>query len=110
GKTFFLDGEKWPFGSDRGVILPGGEHKLDVQYTENASEIFIENVNGEISDVSLNKSISFSYSSRGRFYMVVNRKPAQVEIDGQSFRPEYIESHGKYTLCLPHGKHKVKLY
>lgn len=109
GKTFLIDGKRWPFVSARGIIIPGGEHKLEVQHTENDSEFFIESVNGEISDVSQDKSISFCYTSKGRFYIVVSRKPSKIEIDGQSFKALSIESHGKYTLCLPNGEHRVKL-
>lgn len=110
GKTFLIDGKRWPFVSARGIIIPGGEHKLEVQDTENDSDLFIESVNGEISDVIQGEHTSFCYSSEGRFYMIINRKPSQIEIDGHKFNPVVIEIGGKYTLCLPYGKHKVKLY
>lgn len=109
GKTFLVDGQIWPFVSAGGVIIPGGGHKLEVQDIENDSVFLIESVNGEISDVIRDEATSFCYSSEGRFYIIVSRKPSQVEIDGQSFKPELIENYGKYTLCLPHGEHRIKL-
>lgn len=107
GKTYYIDGEKWYFVSKQGVIIPGGEHKLMVQAIENSSELFIERITGEISDVSQDKNINFSYSSKGRFYIVVNRKPSQIKIDGNIFNPEYKENNGNYTIVLPEGKHRV---
>ncbi|MGB7604105.1 MAG: hypothetical protein WBL93_01380 [Lutisporaceae bacterium] len=107
GKTYYIDGEKWSFVSKQGVIIPGGEHKLKVQDIENNSELFIERITGEISDVSQDKNINFSYFSEGRFYLVVNRKPSQIKIDENIFNPEYEENNGSYTIVLPEGKHKV---
>ncbi|HYE10649.1 MAG TPA: family 10 glycosylhydrolase, partial [Patescibacteria group bacterium] len=110
GKTYYIDGEKWPFIYEQGVIIPGGEHKFEVQDTENASKLFIESVSGEIADVSQDKKINFSYSREGRFFMVVNKKPLQIIIDGNIFNPELKEYSNNYTIILPEGKHKVSFY
>lgn len=109
GKTYYIDGEKWAFVSAKGVIIPGGEHRLKVENIKNNSKLFIKDINGEISAISQGKSISFSYSSEGRFYMVVNNKPSQIKIDGSSFNPEIKENSSNYTIILPEGKHEVDL-
>ncbi|HYE12299.1 MAG TPA: family 10 glycosylhydrolase [Patescibacteria group bacterium] len=110
GKTYYMDGEKWPFVSKQGVIIPGGQHKLKVAAVEDKSKLFIESINGEISDVSQDESINFSYFCDGRFYIVVNKKPSKVKIDGQFFDSEIKENGNHYTIVLPEGKHDVKLY
>ncbi len=110
GKTYYIDGEKWPFVSMQGVIIPGGEHRLKVQDIENNAKLFIESINGEISDVSQGKGINFSYSNEGRFYIVVNKKPSQIKVDGNIFNTEIKENSSNYTIILPEGKHEVNLY
>ncbi|MCM8712097.1 family 10 glycosylhydrolase [Clostridium sp. SYSU_GA19001] len=110
GKTYYIDGEKWPFVSKQGVIIPGGEHKLKIKDIENSSELFIESISGEITDVSQDKNLSFSYTSEGRFYMIVNKKPAQIKLDGYVFNAEIKQNNDKYVIVLPKGKHKAVLY
>jgi len=110
GKTFYVDGEKWPFVSAKGIIVPGGEHSLKVQDIENANELFIKSISGEISDISQDDKINFSYSSEGRFFAVVNIKPSQVEIDGIISNPEIKEGSNEYTIILPEGRHNVSIY
>lgn len=109
GKTFYIDGEKWPFVSETGVIIPGGEHRLKVLDIENDIMLFIESVNGEISDVTMDEKISFSYSSEGRFFMVVRAKPSQVELDGAAYAPDIMKDGNKYTVILPKGVHRVSI-
>lgn len=109
-KTFYIDGVKWPFVSEQGVLVPGGEHKLRVQHKVSKSKLLIESVNGEISDVTNNESIHYKYSSGGRFYMVVNQKPARIELDGKTFQAEVKKNNDNYTIILPEGEHKVSLY
>jgi hypothetical protein len=110
GRTYYIDGEKWPFVSKQGVIIPGGEHKLKVAAEENKSNLFIESINVEISDVSQDESINFSYSSDGRFYLVASKKPSKIKIDGHFFDSQIKENGNHYTIILPEGNHDVKLY
>ncbi len=109
GKTFYIDGEKWPFVSETGVIIPGGEHRLKTLNTENEDKLLIETVNGEISNVSMDAKINFSYTSRGRFFMITPMKPSQVELDGAAYVPDIMEDGNKYTVMLPVGVHRVSI-
>lgn len=110
GKTYYIDGQKWPFISKQGVIIPGGEHKLQIQDTVNNAKLFIESINGEISNATQSESISFSYNSEGRLYMIVNKEPSKIEIDENIFQTEIRENGNSYTVVLPQGEHNVNIY
>jgi len=110
GRTYYIDGVKWPFVSEQGVIIPGGEHKLKVQTKRDNSKLFIQSINGEISNVTQDKSINFSYSSEGRFYITASKKPSRIKLDGHAFKAEMKEIEGRCTILLPEGKHQVKIW
>jgi hypothetical protein len=108
GKVYYVDGEQWPFYSEKGVIIPGGEHSLKIESkSEASSKLRIEGINAEIMDVVSAKDIIFSYSSDGRFFMIMNKKPREVSLDGILVKVEVKEVDGKYTMTLPEGRHKV---
>lgn len=108
GKVYYIDGKQWPFYSEKGVIIPGGQHSLKVESNlEDSIEFRIESINGEISDVILESDIIFNYSSHGRFYMAMNKRPGEVKLDGNLINIELKEVNGKYVMTLPEGNHKV---
>lgn len=109
-KTFLLDGVKWPFVSAQGVMIPAGEHKLVVEAEKNEKTLRIENINGDVSAVAWTEGLSFSYSSPGRCYMTMNKKPQKVTVDGDGFEAKILENGGQYTIILPCGQHQVVLY
>lgn len=109
GKTFYIDGEKWPFVSEKGVMIPGGEHRLKVLNTENEAMLLLETVNGEISDVSIDQKVNFSYASEGRFFVLTNTRPSRVVLDGTVYGPHIMEDGNKYTVILPKGVHRLSI-
>ncbi len=109
GKAYFVDGTRWPFVSRGGVLIPGGEHHIKIETAQDHNRLHIESVNGEVSEVSWEEDIRFSYSSQGRFYMTLSQKPKQVKVDGIVLENELLENGGSYTVVLPKGQHQVSL-
>lgn len=112
GRIFYIDGKRWNFYSEEGVIIPGGEHSLKIEKNNKDTSSFrVETISGEIKDAFADdNSLDFSYTSDGRFYITINAKPSQIKLDGAAFNGEMEKLENKYTIFLPKGEHKVSFY
>ena len=99
-----VDGHLWPIANGSTVWLPAGKHSIG---TAPASPpLLLKDFNGEIKSAAASaKSVDFSYQSSARAYVVVDKKPSKIEIDGTA---AVLELHGN-VLTLPRGQHLVTL-
>lgn len=75
-----------------GVIIPAGEHSLNIySYNgiesiniESAPTLYLEDISGDIiSAYKYENSFHVEYQSKGRCYITLSQKPQAVEVDGR---------------------------
>jgi len=113
GKTVYLDGQEWPCRSDSQVLIPAGTHRVSTRpQADDAgqSPLRIESLNGTILGAEQSgQHVRFTYESRGRCYVTLNRAPATVLCDGAPGVAKVLSDGGRVCLVLPQGKHTVEL-
>jgi hypothetical protein len=112
-RQYFLDGKLWPCYTDDAVIVPAGEHALQVQPNapkQNASALRVEDISAEILSAAWNgRELVLDYVSEGRGTLVLNRGFSSLKLDGldDSSVPRRVGT--KVVLTLPQGRHQVRL-
>ncbi|MDR3674202.1 MAG: hypothetical protein P4N24_01845 [Acidobacteriota bacterium] len=113
GRTVYLDGKEWPLRSDSQVLIPAGEHRVSTRpdsMPSDQSPLRIEGINGTVlSAEQSGKRVRLTYESRGRCYVMLNRTPATVLVDGAPGVAQVLSSNGRVCVVLPQGKHTVEL-
>jgi hypothetical protein len=108
-----LDGKNWYAGAGEGVIVPSGEHKLELTNNQNdTNAIHILSISGELKNAEFSKNtLALSYSENtGPCYLTIDRKPAQITIDQTKANCEVFKAaSGVFTIKFPEGEHKVKI-
>jgi hypothetical protein len=103
-----LDGRMWPAGAGENLWIPPGRHAI--QPAAGRPAVRLLDLTGElISAASLAGGVEFSYRSMGRAYVVLDKRPGRVRIDGLPAEPALLESPGRFTLRLPRGEHLVQV-
>lgn len=113
GRTAYLDGREWPGLSDSKVLIPAGAHSVSTRPQAagaGPSALRIESITGTILGAErAGKRVTFTYESRGRCYVTLNRQPAMVLCDGASGLGKILSNGGPVCLVLPQGKHSVEI-
>ncbi len=79
-----VDGKPWPLLNGNAVLLPAGSHV--VQPSAKQRSICIFDLNATLKTASIEgERVRFRYSSDSRAIVRFDRRPAQMEVDGQSF-------------------------
>jgi hypothetical protein len=104
-----VDGAPWPATDGRTVWLPAGAHAIEQGGSEPPMRLL--DLSAELkAAASRAGGIEFAYSSGSRAIVVLDRRPAQVEIDGTPAQLEPREAgKGRFALFLPRGQHLVAL-
>ncbi len=104
-----VDGVPWPAAAGR-AIIPGGEHRLEWSRGVPAGPALLR-LTGEVGSATVEaNALEVSYFSRARAYMVVDREPVRVSIDGvEAAITATRNPEGGYTLRLPAGTHSVRV-
>jgi hypothetical protein len=70
-------------------------------------DLRIESINADLRTARrVADRIEFAYQSSARCLVVLNRKPAVVEVDGETVEPQWLTD---TVLALPRGQHLVSL-
>jgi hypothetical protein len=114
GRTVYIDGQEWPCRSDSEVLIPAGHHGISTRLDDEhgrAEKLQVESINGTllVSEQS-DEGIKLTYESRGRCYVVLNRRPAEVLCDGAAEVGQILSSGERVCVVLPQGKHTVELH
>ncbi len=112
-QTVYLDGRDWPCHSDSEVLIPAGKHSVSMEPRELGSSdqgFEIEGINAAILQAErVGGGLRFTYESRGRCYVTLNRTPASVRCDGASGSATVLDGGDSVCLELPQGKHTVEV-
>ena len=112
-RTVYLDGREWPCWSESNVVIPAGEHSVSTRPASgntNQNDLRIENVNGTILDAGREgKVVSLTYQSRGRCFVLLNRKPVKVLCDNTPGVAQILSDGKRVCLVLPQGRHRIAL-
>jgi hypothetical protein len=101
-----VDGRLWPAASGETVWLPPGPHA--VEPAPAPPRLRLVDFNGELRTASaLADGIEFSYVSASRALAVLERRPARLEIDGESAAVQGAPAASGFVLFLPRGQHLV---
>ncbi|MDX2153317.1 MAG: hypothetical protein SFV54_21410 [Bryobacteraceae bacterium] len=103
-----VNGRPWPVADGETVWLPPGI--ASVEAAPAIAPLYILDCNARLSAASVARDgVEFTYESRSRAYVVLERLPRKVELDGAPTEPEFLEQPDGYTLVLPKGQHLVTL-
>jgi hypothetical protein len=100
-----VDGQPWPAAEDGTLWLPGGRHTIEAAAEQPGPHLL--SLNGELQSARLlsDHALSFSYESRARAIVRLDRPASRVLIDGAV----YPEGKGQ-TLLLPFGRHSITVF
>jgi hypothetical protein len=111
--TVYLDGKPWQAGEGERILVPAGDHELGVKSPRrNPLDCWLNSISGELkSAVFTHHSMEFTYQEfYTGCYVIVNQKPASVEIDDKISNPEVLpNSTGGFSIKLPEGIHRVRI-
>ncbi len=111
-----LDGEAWFADSDEGVIIPSGDHTLHFESGRKYFDLsklkpHLSYISGELRTASFsNNSVEFSYAEPNMpCYVVLNKRPGKILIDGTKRKCSVLESFNGFSIKLPSGMHTVRI-
>jgi hypothetical protein len=105
-----VDGKPWPFESGTAVRLAAGRHVIDPAPKRDG--ISVSDLNATLRSASAEgKRLRFRYLSDSRAIVRFDRRPAAMEVDGQSIAAGCLKSGfaeaEDCTMLLPRGEHDV---
>ena len=101
-----VNGRPWPFAGADTLWLPPGAHVIESGVAN--PKLRLLDFNGDLRTASATPDgMEFSYHSASRALAVLERKPAQLEIDGSAASVDGIDGASGYVLFLPRGQHLV---
>jgi len=113
GAELKLNGLPWYAGEGDGVIIPKGNHKLEISLARSKHKInSIVSISGELISANFKtEGIEFTYSEDiVPCYVTLDKQPVSVFIDGKKTDcPVYPNSISGFTIKLPAGVHKARI-
>jgi hypothetical protein len=100
-----VDGKVWPMQSETLVRLPAGKHVVEASTKRDG--LSVVDLNAALRSASIEgKKVLFEYSSDSRAIVRFDRKPNQVDVDGQAISGGCVPG-SSCAILLPPGTHKV---
>jgi hypothetical protein len=108
-----LNGNQWFACYGDEVIIPKGDHTLEINKTTAKNSLFkIIRISGEIVSSDFRKDeMEFTYSEDiVSCYVTLDKQPKSIFLDGQKTEcAVYQNLNTEYTVRLPAGTHKVRI-
>ena len=102
-----VNGRLWPVGDGKVVWLPPGRHLLSAAVDAPPLRL-LRWTGGDLSMAeSVPHGVRFAYRARSRAIALVERRPAEIHIDGEAASPRLIEAPTHWAVLLPRGEHTV---
>ncbi|MBK7929821.1 MAG: hypothetical protein IPJ98_20795 [Bryobacterales bacterium] len=105
-----VDGRVWPVAGGGVVRVPSGRHTVEASAVK--PPLAVVDLSAELTSASVEgEAVEFSYEAQARAWVVVDAKPARVEVDGAAFGAQAVAvGDGTWLLELPRGQHVAALY
>lgn len=115
-QNFRIDDQLWPGWGENEVFIPGGKHRITAGENKyrlldtSVLDLHLLRCTANLNALeSTKRGIGFSYESRMRAVALFNRRPFEIEVDGQPLSEEPIHYSGHWSVRLPRGAHKVEV-
>lgn len=107
GGPALVDGNLWPLADAFAVQLPSGSHSIEPAAAP--APVHVIDFNGDLKSAQIlpKGGIELSYQSSSRALAILDRKPLDLEIDGE--RAE-LQMAGPFTMSLPRGQHLITVH
>ncbi|MEN6603774.1 MAG: hypothetical protein ABFD86_15295, partial [Bryobacteraceae bacterium] len=103
-----VDGRLWPVVDGELVWLPAGAHAIEP--VDAAPPLRVLALNADLRSAgATTHSIEFAYRSQARALALVDKRPARIDVDGETAKVDVRETGSAYLLLLPRGQHLVSL-
>jgi len=103
-----VNGRPWPVRDDEHAWLPAGRHVLQVADKPEALRLL--DLNAELIGAAVVPGgLEFAYRSSSRAIAVLDRRPVEIELDGEAARLPVLDNRGRFLLMLPRGQHLVAI-
>jgi hypothetical protein len=103
-----VDGAVWPVADAATVWLPAGRHTVAPAAVPPPGRIL--RFSGDlVAAEARGQTVSVSYKSTARAIALLDRRPAQVSVDGAVIEADLVAAKRHWSLRLPRGAHMVGL-
>jgi hypothetical protein len=103
-----VDGAVWPVADASTVWLPAGRHQIEPTAVPPPGRIL--RFTGDLLDAQVTgQTVRLSYESSARAVALLDRRPAQVSVDGAVIEADLVAGRRHWSLRLPRGRHMVTL-
>jgi hypothetical protein len=104
-----VDGRNWPATDGETVWIPAGPHVIEPG--EAAVPLRLLWLNADLLDArALPEALEFRYRSSSRAAVLLDRRPARVELDGRRIDPPILPSDGHFRVLLPQGQRAARVW
>jgi len=103
-----VNGQLWAFQDEERLWLPAGAHVIEA--SQRAPALRILDFSAQLRSIaSLKSGIEFSYQSDSRAWVVLDRSPSTISLDGESLQPVLAALGTRVLIVLPKGQHWVTI-
>jgi hypothetical protein len=103
-----LDGKPWPATDGETAWVPAGRHVLEADATPAPLRLLASNA--DLLDARpLPRGLEFEYSSSSRAAVLLDTRPARIEVDGRDSNAPVLQADRGFSILLPPGKRKVRI-
>jgi hypothetical protein len=113
GKIPLLDGKTWLAGEGEDVIVPAGRHSLSLGSALPAGNAprLVAISSRLVSARFYDNIVEFSYSEdSSSCYVVISGRPGNIFVDGRPESPTTYMTDSSFSIKLPGGSHRVKVF
>lgn len=103
-----VDGAVWPVADSGSLWLPAGEHRVEPAAVPPPGRIL--HLTGDLLSASVDgNNVKLSYRSSARTIALLDRRPAEVAVDGTVVDADLVPARHHWSLRLPRGQHEITL-
>jgi hypothetical protein len=103
-----VDGAVWPVADSDTAWLPAGRHKIEPAAIPPPGRIL--RFTGDLLGAQVvDERVTVDYRSSARAIALLDRRPAQVVVDGAVIEADLVAGKRHWSLRLPRGIHTVSL-
>lgn len=103
-----LNGRPWPVTDGETLWIPPGRHRLSASSQQLPLRLL--DFSGTLLNAAvMSDGVRFHYSSESRAFVILDRRPERVLINGNVYKPRMLKNGEGWSLVLPQGTATVEL-